>query len=85
MIRTVVYFFVAAIVLWLVVTPGLAAVALVLVPLGALAFTFVPLVLREHCAKRSLGQQRRCLDVIDDAHDRVRRRVNPRDYMRAHQ
>jgi hypothetical protein len=38
MIRTVVYFFVAAIVLGLVLTPGLAAVALVLVPLGGLAY-----------------------------------------------
>ena len=38
MIRTVMFFFVAAIVLGLVITPGLAAVALVLVPLGGLAF-----------------------------------------------
>jgi hypothetical protein len=38
MIRTMVYFFVAAIVLGLVVTPGLAAVSLVLVPLGVFAF-----------------------------------------------
>ena len=38
MIRTVIYFFVAAIVFGLVLAPGLGAFALVLVPLGGLAF-----------------------------------------------
>jgi len=38
MIRTMLFFLVAAIALGVVATPGLGAVALVLVPLGGLAF-----------------------------------------------